>query len=242
MSKDLLKYHLSNSPIIEASVEIYCTFNIPNDAVIGVIYTTLTEHKIAIKALNKLPICNIPEEIRKSDINLRDKPTHQFICDEGVILVGNNTLSFGVLPPYKSWITFQSFIKKVIKYIRDAQIIKGLSRISIKYLNFFKDNNIFDNINLKISLNNNIINNPSTVFKTEIITKSDSIIVLQITNGVHVKNQLLKLDNNGSLLDLNVVSKKISLDTLETVIENAHTEAKELFFKLLKSDFVKEFM
>lgn len=48
----------------------------------------------------------------------------------------------------------------------------------------------------------------STVFRTEIPCKENIIGVLQITNGVHVKNESLELDNDGSLIDIQTLAKK----------------------------------
>ncbi len=124
MVEKAYSYHLVNCPIVETTMDIYCTFQIPNDAVIGVIYNLLQQTEIGVLKLEKLPISNIPEEIRKSDPNLRNRPTHQIICNEGVILIGANSLSFGILPPYKSWEVSQAFIRKVLTFIKNAPIIK----------------------------------------------------------------------------------------------------------------------
>ncbi len=239
MVEKAYSYHLVNCPIVETTMDIYCTFQIPNDAVIGVIYNLLQQTEIGVLKLEKLPISNIPEEIRKSDPNLRNRPTHQIICNEGVILIGANSLSFGILPPYKSWEVSQAFIRKVLTFIKNAPIIKGITHVSLKYLNFFKLN-IFEKINLTINFKNNKITYPSTIFRTEIPAKrKDCINVLQITNGVHIKNQALKLDDDGSLVDITIVSKNVSLVNIEAVIEDTHYEAKALFFDLLNADFIK---
>lgn len=68
-------------------------FRFQSSTVIGVIYNLLQQTEIGVLKLEKLPISNIPEEIRKSDPNL-NRPTHQIICNEGVILIGANSLSF----------------------------------------------------------------------------------------------------------------------------------------------------
>lgn len=238
MVDNTYSYHLSNSPIVETTIDIYCTFQIPNEAVIGIIYSLLRNNEIEVLKLEKLPICNIPEDIRKSDPNFKNKPTHQIICKEGVILIGPNNLSFGILPPYKSWEISQTFIRKVLAFIKNANIIKSISLASLKYLNFFKEINIFEKINLSITFKNQSVTYPSTIFRTEIPAQNGCISVLQITTGVHIKNQLLNLDNDGSLIDITIVSKNASLEKIENIIESEHSEAKSLFFDLLQSEFI----
>lgn len=239
MAENNYNIHLTKCPIVETSLDIICSFHIPSEAVIGVIYNLLLQKKIGVVKLDRLPITNIPEEIRKNDPNLKNKPTHQIVCNDGIVLIGSNVLSFGILPPYKSWNVVQSFIKKVIKIIATGSIIKGISQVNLRYLNFF-ELNIFENIKLSINFQGSNITYPSTIFRAEIPSKSNEYInALQITSNIHLKNPGLKLDADGSLIDITVVSKKASLANIEDIIEAAHTEAKVLFFDLLKDDFTK---
>lgn len=220
-------------PIVETTIDIVCTFTVPKEAVIGLIYSQLVniygDKNIHIE---QLPICNIPEEIRRQDINLRNKPTHQISCLEGIIFIGSSSLSFGILPPYESWVKAQTFISKVIETIKNSNIIKHISRTSIRYLNFF-ENNIFEETNLNITLCEEQISYPSTVFRTEIPSDGKFIDILQITNGVHIKNSALNLNADGSLIDLCIVCDKVSINMLKEVINDCHQEAKKLFFNLL---------
>lgn len=238
MPNDTYSYILRNSPIVEATVDIFCSFKIPNEAIIGVVYNLLSKNKHENLKLEKLPICNIPEEIRKNDPNLKNKPTHQLTCDNGVIFFGTNNLSFGILPPYKSWEDFEKFIQEVLAIIKDANVINSIYRVSLRYLNFFKLN-IFEKTNLFIMFNDQKISNPPTIFRTEISSNNGFVNVLQITNGVHLKNQLLKLDDDGSLIDITAVLKNASLPNIDIIIKRAHSEAKALFFDLLNIDFIK---
>ena len=130
-----------------------------------------------------------------------------------------------------------SFIKKAIENIRQPGLIKDVGNINLRYLNFFKSN-IFDNIELNINLRDKKFIFPSTIFKVEIPSEKGRVKVLQITNKVHVKNIALGFDDDGSLLDIIVVSKTASLDSLIQSIEESHQDAKDLFFDLLKKDFV----
>lgn len=225
-------------PIVETTIDIVCTFTVPKEAVIGLIYNQLVNvyggEDIHIE---QLPICNIPEEIRRQDINLKNKPTHQISCLEGILFIGSSSLSFGILPPYESWIKAKTFISKVIETIKFSSIIKDVSRTSIKYLNFF-ENNIFEETNLNITLCGQQINYPSTVFRTEIPSNGKFVDILQITNGVHIKNPALKLNADGSLIDLCIVCDKVSIDILKDVIDDCHQEAKKLFFDLLNEKFL----
>lgn len=103
-------------------------------------------------------------------------------------------------------------------------------------MDFFRDVNIFEKIKCEIKINNNQITSIPTIFRTELPIKK-YVKVLQITNGVHVKNKNLKIDNDGSLIEINLHTKNVSIDTFDSIIEDAHAIQKESFFELLTDDF-----
>lgn len=103
----------------------------------------------------------------------------------------------------------------MLTFIKNAPIIKGITHVSLKYLNFFKLN-IFEKINLTINFKNNKLLTHQLYSELKSLQKrKDCINVLQITNGVHIKNQALKLDDDGSLVDITIVSKNVSLVNID---------------------------
>ena len=76
----------------------------------------------------------------------------------------------------------------------------------------------------------------STVFRTEIPCNNEMLGVLQITNGVHVRNKSLGLDNNGSLIDIIIIQKHVSLPISSDAIDAMHQEVEDLFINLTRKD------
>lgn len=76
----------------------------------------------------------------------------------------------------------------------------------------------------------------STVFRTEIPCTEDIMGVLQITNGVHVKNEFLELDNDGSLIDIQTLAKKVSLDNWLDTVQKLYEQVESLFIKLTRKE------
>lgn len=227
---------LTKSPIIETTLDIVCSFKIPTDAVLGVLYAPLNK-TFGILGVQALPILNLPEALRESDSNLRNKPTHKIDCGKGIVAVGPHIVSISFLPPYRSWEEYMAFINEIIKIIEDLNIVDTFHLVNLRYLNFFKSN-IYENINLNINLGGQKITYPSTIFKAEIPSRDNRAKVLQITNSVHVKNQMLGLDDDGSLIDIVVVSKQTSLENLIECVKESHQDAKDLFFSLLNEDLI----
>lgn len=231
---------LSKSPIIETTLDMVCSFNVPTDVVLGIMYNSLnnTFGKLNVQGL---PILNLPEQLRESDPNLRNKPTHRIDCGQGLVSVGPHIISISILPPYKNWEEYVGFISKIIELIKGLNIVGNIHTLNLRYLNFFKSN-VYDKINLDINIAGNKISYPSTVLRTEIPVDiyGKMVNVLQITNSVHVKNEAMGLDDDGSLIDIVVVDKNADLNSLKDCIVRSHQSAKELFFSLLSEDLLKE--
>ena len=224
-----------SNPIIETSLELSVLFNVPSDAIVGILYNSLRQVNDGVK-LHKLPVANIPDEIRKMDTNLKDKPTHQLVCTGGFVQIGENILCIGGRMPYISWGVFKEFIEQIIRLLHDNKLIGNIKNIKLRYLNFFKDN-IFENINLMISMQGvDRLCSGSTVFRTEIPCNNEMLGVLQITNGVHVSNKSLGLDNNGSLIDIIIIKKHVSLPISSDTIDAMHQEVEDLFINLTRKD------
>ena len=70
--------------------------------------------------------------------------------------------------------------------------------------------------------------------------KNDKFVnILQITNGIHVKNPFFEKD--GSLIDITtaiLANQGLTMENIMTRIEDAKNGEKELFFSLLKKDYL----
>lgn len=222
---------LKDNPIIDTGLEMTLSYSIPSDAIVGILFNILHQKDEHV-GLQKLPVSNIPDDIRRMDPNLKNKPTHQISCRDGFVQIGDGVLCIGGKIPYTSWAEFEEFIKQIVNSLSQSSLINQVELVKLRYLNFYAEN-IFDSINLNISMKGigNICSG-STVFRTEIPCAEDIIGVLQITNGVHVKNESLKLDNDGSLIDIQTLVKKVSLDNWLDAVQTLHEQVESLFIKL----------
>ena len=96
--------------------------------------------------------------------------------------------------------------------------------------------NIIDNINLKICINDEGINYKNTVIRTE-MAQDTFISTLQIANNISNKKQF------GSIIDIDTFKDNDLTDFFrvkETLINDGHSKEKELFFNLLKEDFLSK--
>lgn len=224
---------ISGNPIIDAGLEMSVSYKVPSEVIVGILFNYLHQMDENV-GLQKLPFSNIPDEIRKVDPNLKDKPTHQLTSKNGIIQLGERVLCIGGVMPYTAWTDFEKFIKQITDFLLENDFVQNVELAKLRYLNFF-NHNIFNSINLSIKMDGmDDICDGSTIFRTEIPCVKDILGVLQITNGVHVKNVSLGLDDDGSLIDIQTVCKQVSMETLSDVVTQLHEQVETLFNKLTK--------
>ena len=218
-------------PIIDALVEIRFLTEIPSDAVFGLFYSKLKNNFDEVK---KLPIMELPDQVRTNDPNLKYKPHYKLIGNNFVSQIGPKVLSISSYPEYIGWNKFSKKINSILDLVHDTEVIKEIERVGIRYINFF-EMSIFNYLDLKFLLGNKEINYKNTVFRTE-LEQDEFISTLQIANNI--KNNR----KTGSIIDIDTFKKKGLNDFFnnkETIIDNGHLKEKELFFKLLNNDFLK---
>lgn len=231
---------ISPCPIVETTINIKCSLQVPKEALLGLVYNPLHEmYGNQNLLVRPTPLASVPEVIREQDPNLRDKPTSEILCPEGRLQLGQNIISIGLNMPYNSWGVALGFIDKILKAIRSLNLIEKIDHVSLKYLDFFPNINIFDQINLNISwAQYKDLCSRSTAFKTELMNNGFAH-VLQITNSVHLKNEYLHIDNDGSLIDLTTLCLEVDVQNMIDKINECHTESKRFFFELLKKEFIE---
>lgn len=61
---------LKDNPIIDTGVEMTLSYSIPSDAIVGILFNILHQKDEHV-GLQKLPVSNIPDDIRRMDPNLK---------------------------------------------------------------------------------------------------------------------------------------------------------------------------
>jgi len=217
-------------PILDALIEIRFSTNIERDAVFGLIYNAL---HFDFEKVEKLPIMQLPDQVRASDPSLKFKPHYRLSNENIVVQVGPEVMSISSFPKYTGWSSFSSKIYDILEKVQEIGIIDSIVRIGIRYINFFEQN-IFDNINLKVTLSENAIDYKNTVIRTE-ISQDNYKSTLQIANNANHNNK------SGSVIDIDTFMDDNIDDFFQRkkkIIDNGHEKEKELFFSLLKKEFL----
>jgi len=241
MAKNNLKLpkKITPCPIVESVIEIRFDSEIPPGAIFGVIYDSFKD--IFPNEPVNLPILQLPEQIRNNDPNLLYKP-HYRISDETFLFqIGPKSISLINKDEYVGWNNLSPKTTECFQKVKDLQIIKNTKRFGIRYINFFEGLDIYDKINLKLLLNEKTLESDKIFVKTS-LNSGDFTRDLKISN----KSEIEQSGNKklGSIIDIDVYLKENGntiIDQFDSILKDAHTKEKELFFSLLKEDFLKEF-
>jgi len=172
------------------------------------------------------------------DLNLKFQPHYKLIHDNYILQIGPNVLSVVNTNDYVGWDNFATKIKETIQRVHKLGVIKNFIRLGIRYINFF-ELDIYENINLKILLSNKPFNSEQLTFRSTI--KSGKFLInLQILNNGNIS--VKKVAKVGSIIDIDTYIQSestINFENIAELLEEGHNEEKQLFFNLLKNDFLK---
>jgi uncharacterized protein (TIGR04255 family) len=233
-----LPKRITPCPIVEAIVELRFESRIPPDAVFGIIYNALISKFAKIE---KLPILQIPEEIRTTDPQLVYQPYYKLISDNFTFQLGAKVLSLSNPGTYAGWDKFAGQLIETFKVIQKLNFIKQVERVGIRYINFFENLNIYNNITLSVEMNGVPLDSEQLLTRAE-LKRGNFLGVLQIASNTNLA-VLNKPPKKGSVIDIDI-SREIKNDFfsgMDILLKEGHEEEKKIFFGLLKDDFLKKF-
>lgn len=222
-------------PIIEGIFEIKFNSRIPKPAILGMVYN---QFKDEYPIVENLSASQLPVEIINSDPNFKYKAFHKLVGDHYIILVGFDVIAITINNTYRGWNDFKPKIVSFLQGINKIGLVESPVSAILRYINLF-DGDIYQNINLDITLNNNTIvsNNAQVQFQLD---HGDYIKSLQVSNNVNYSTASVS-NRLGSIIDVSVSTFHHDLisNRLEEVIEEMHTIEKDTFFQLLKTPFLQ---
>jgi uncharacterized protein (TIGR04255 family) len=231
----MLPKRIELCPIIDAIIEIRFKSDLFSNAVFGVIYNNL---KAEFPTPEKLPILQMPEQLRDIDPNFKFKPHYRIQNQNSIIQIGPDVITISSPMPYRGWDEYFHNIKNYLEIIFSLNVISSVSRLGLRYINFF-DSDIFEQINLRVSINSKDHSCKNTLFRTELSGGSFSNTLQIANNAAHIVNNKSKI---GSVIDIDISKLYAGNEFLvnyPSEIDEAHSQEKQLFFSLLKPDFLK---
>ncbi len=225
---------ISPCPIAEAVVEIRFDSATEADAIFGILYQQVKDKYP--NPVEKLPILQLPEEFRSQDANLKRQPYYKLSRDNLSLSIGPKVFSISCYKDYIGWEEFSKVIEETFGIIDTLNIVTQVERFGLRYVNFFEEMDIFDNIVVQITKNDQPMDCDGKYIRVK--NRVD-----QITSTIQIANKAKLRDRSdiGSIIDIDVSVKEpvTFFENRTQLIENCHELEKKSFFELLTKNFLE---
>jgi uncharacterized protein (TIGR04255 family) len=141
---------------------------------------------------------------------------------------------------YPQWPRLVAQIKEIMGLFNQTEIAAKITRVGLRYTSFFS-RDIFPDLLLRISVEDKVLAGEEIFLRTVLAGKNCKSL-LQIQNRVAL---VTNPRENGSVIDIDSFitetpeKKEEFQEFLESFLEDAHQTQKDLFFSLLKPDFLQ---
>jgi uncharacterized protein (TIGR04255 family) len=222
-------------PIIEATCELRFEPTVPADAVYGSAFIELS--KIAGKGL-RLPILDLPPELRETDPNLRFQPHYRFTADGYYVGLGPRAISVQLNGRYPGWGRFSRMVKSPIEALSASGVISSVGRIGLRYISFI-EGDVFAKTDVEVRINDRSVSARETSVSMVIEHRFQHLI--RIRKDVTVRASFDKQARYGSVVDIDTftVNPKAGMKSFDDFLHEAHIDEKLIFFGMLKPDFLR---
>lgn len=213
---------------------------------------------ISVEFISRLPVgteLGVFYQLFKEDLDILNIPKTSFIPNTN-FLVGSvannfkskdnkfriewndNSIVFNIIGQYDGWESYFGFVSHIISKLYENNIIQEVVRIGLRYISQFDNISIYKNINANICLN--FIEGDYTGQTRFELFKDGFVILLTIANR-QINSQITE-KHTFSIIDIDVIKVYSTAETdcnsLLESINKSHEIEKELFFNLLKREFL----
>jgi len=152
---------------------------------------------------------------------------------------------FNCLKDYISWSDYRPEIEKVLSQISKAKVIEKYNRIGVRYISEYPETDLKDCVKFSFTFGTPEIESSTYTFNSE-FTSGNFRTILNLKNKLPVLKEK-NADSQSiitpvSIIDIDVIMDNLSLTDLKSLlidIDKAHLRQKEVFFNLLKENFLK---
>lgn len=230
---------LENCPIIESVLEIRFESDIDDNVVFPILYGAIKDD---FKSPVALPVLQIPDNIKKSDPNLRFQPYYRLFLkgdDDVSLQIGPRVIAFSFTRQYKGWKSFMDYVSNQIGKLQTTQVIKRVTRIGFRVINFFEWDIYKKGIELSICLSGETIPYEETALKTKFIDGTYQSVV-NIVNSAQLNNAFVA--KTGSIIDIDTSTMYCEdfFNSIEKYMNEAHSIEKKIFFRLLTDELISQ--
>lgn len=220
---------------MEAVFEFRFQPTVPNagDVLPGLLFG---DFRAECPTVEQTPLGTIPRDFRDKDPDFLYQPTHRLIGPTSVVQVGDRVVSLTKLYPYPGWARFREGVVDLLGKVWRTGLVREAERFSFRYLNIIAaalDKQQLPLLTVQADWPGHGFVERGFRLRFERDERS-FITVVHITPHARAK----KGDSAvaGLLVDVDTIRPNIPTDFWDaqaTLLEDAHTVAKQTFYSLL---------
>jgi uncharacterized protein (TIGR04255 family) len=232
---ETLPTRIAKCPIVEAAAEVRFVSPVPEAAQQGLLFAQI---RTRYPKYVQLPGAALPPEIRALNPILQYAPVAQYHSPEFIIRTGPRAVALLIQPAkYPGWAVLSAEIEFFFNALKNADFVSEGERLGLRYVNFFAFD-VFPNLDLEVHAHGKPFNAPELNLICG-LKREKAFVRLSIANNAIA--QIANESRYGSVLDIDVSFNSEEFTLFEGSIErlnDAHLFVKQIFFGLLKKDFL----
>ncbi len=230
---------LKQCPIVGTIIEFWFDTTVPHQALFGL----WEQHKNDFQdyePLQELPTTEIPQKILREDPGLKYATYYYTVNNEFQWEIGPHSMNLKIRGKYPGWEALFTEVKRFLPILQANQI-SNVHRFGIRYVDFFRNENILESLNMKMTMHGEAFHSNLNL-RLEVPYKYNEIDfrnIIQISNQASMTPSKEATTTNGSVVDIDTILTHPSLEELEDLLVSGHELSKILFFNLLQKNFIE---
>ena len=230
--------------IIDAAIETKYISQYPFEVLIGLIFNALDESyqytsrplKAGISTLSLQPITPIAMSMGGQGLFYNELISVRLLP---------NAIGFACLAKYIGWEDYRREIESVLTTIGQTGYIEQWTRVGVRYMNEYVNTDLKECTKFNFTFGFPMVQSQSTLFRTEFVF-NDRRVIMNLSNKVPTLHPQTATSApeivSSSIIDIDVIAEPLTIDNINAlmdVIDSTHAVEKELFFTLLKTEFLQ---
>lgn len=224
---------LSKAPLKDTVVELRYSTTLPSQVVAGLLFNEL--QSLGYKEFEELPIVQLPPKLRDGDEDLKYSAHYRIKKNDYWVSISSTIIAVSNIcnnKSYAGWKNYIEEIEKVLSLANKLGLMSSINRASVRFINVFDDENISNEINLRIVT-------PFDGEVTDELTMNIARKSDEVTTKVMFASKATMTDANekkteGSLLDItSSMDDGIVYANVISMIDTLHDKTEETFISVL---------